>query len=96
VDTSLFQFFGKFQENFLLIDVNMFVDCRLRRLCGDLPQILTRIAPLITSIDSIASSEMDLFKMIYKTNNTNRGNSHESQLLMKEMLEKTRILSTDW
>jgi hypothetical protein len=68
----------------------MYFDYRIIRLeDGILPRILTRIAPFITSIDSIASREIDLFKMVYKKNN-------ESQLLLKEILEKTRFLLTDW
>jgi hypothetical protein len=60
----------------------------------DLPRALTKIAPFITSIDSIASPEIDLFRMVY--NNNDRKNNNESQLLLMEMMAKTRILWADW
>jgi hypothetical protein len=59
-----------------------------------LSRVLTKIAPFITSINSIDSRSqgIDLFEMVYNNNNTN----HESQLLLKEMMAKTRILFTKW
>jgi hypothetical protein len=59
------------------------------------PQVLTKIAPFITSIDSIDSMGINLFEMVYN-NNTNLGISHESKLLLKEMMAKTRIISAIW
>jgi hypothetical protein len=66
-----------------------------------LPRVLTKIVPFITSIDSIESRspEIDLFKMVYNNNNTNLRHITESQLLLKEMMAKTRILvilTTTW
>jgi hypothetical protein len=64
---------------------------------------LTQILPMISSIDSIHldpnSVEIDLFNMVYNNTNTNNtvlGNSHETQLLLKEMMAQTRILMTPW
>jgi hypothetical protein len=34
--------------------------------------------------------------MVYNKNNINDGQSHESQLLLKEMMTKTRIVLTNW
>jgi hypothetical protein len=58
----------------------------------DLPQALIKIAPIITSIDSINSPQIDLLKMIYN----NDDEASKSQLLLKEMMEKTRIMLIDW
>jgi hypothetical protein len=73
--------------------VNMYFDSTLRRVNEDiLRQDLTKIASVITSIDSIESRGIHLFKMVYNNNNTNHGNgnSRESQHL-KEIMAKTRI-----
>jgi hypothetical protein len=55
------------------------------------------ILPFINSID-IGSIEfsggMDLFEIVYS--NTNDGISHESQLLLKEMMAQTRVLLAYW
>jgi hypothetical protein len=90
----------KFQQNSLLTDVNMHFDYdyKLRTLNENiLSRVLTKIAPFITSIDSIESRspDIDLFKMAYN-NNPSLGHINESQLLLKEMMAKTRILLTRW
>jgi hypothetical protein len=101
----------EFQQNSLLADVNMHLDYHLNsmrledqvldvemeflRIMTNLSRVLTKIAPFITSIDSIESRELDLLKIVYN-NNTNDGNSHEAQLLLKEMMAKTRILKISW
>jgi hypothetical protein len=94
VDTSVLNFFEKFQENSLLTDVNIYIDGNFVILdeYEDLPQALTKIAPFITSIDSIYTQgiDLDLLKMVYY--NTNHGNNTETQLLLMEMMAKTRIL----
>jgi hypothetical protein len=64
----------------------------LQRLTN-IQRVLSKIAPLINSIDSIESREIDLFEMAY---NTNHGISHESQSLLMEIMAKTRILVTNW
>jgi hypothetical protein len=91
---SVLNFLGKFQQNSLLTDVNMYFG-NTRRVTPSgilLPRVLTKIVPFITSIDSIECDWIiDLIEMVY-TNNTNHGNSHESQLLLNEMMAKTRIL----
>jgi hypothetical protein len=115
--TSFFNLLGKLQQNSLLSDVNMlFHDFEwdsehwLMRMM--IPRALAKIAPFITSIDSMEFLEINLFKMVYN-NNTNHGNSHESllqwiwkmicidnktklQLLLEEMMVKTRILVINW
>jgi hypothetical protein len=99
VDTSILQFLGKFQENFLLTDVNMYFDYGLIRLGEDLPRVLAKMAPLITSIDSIASPKFDIFNMVYNywyNNNDDQEDNNKSQLLLKEMMAKTQIILTDW
>jgi hypothetical protein len=95
---------GKFQENSLLTDVNIDIDYNSERfdededeveesrLGEDIPWLLAKIVPFITSIDSIASPEIDLFKMVYY----NDDETNKSLLLLKEMMEKTRILVTNW
>jgi hypothetical protein len=91
----------KFQQNSLLADVNMHFPYYLNSMSLNLDnrtnisRVITKIAPFITSIDSIESHAIDLLKMVYN-NNTNPGNSHEAQLLLKKMLTKTRILVTRW
>jgi hypothetical protein len=91
VDTSVLQFLGKFQENSLLTDVNMFY---LYEDEDILSRVLAKILPFITSIDSLASPEIDLFKMAY--NNNNQEDNNKSKLLLKEMMEKTRIILANW
>jgi hypothetical protein len=83
----------EFQQNSLLTDVNMCLydyDKNWLFRPNILLRILTKIASVITSIDSIESREIDLFKLVYN-NNINDGNSHE----LKEMMEKTRVILTD-
>jgi hypothetical protein len=103
VDTSVLNFLEKFQENSLLTDVNIDIDYKrfeeieeevedLRRLGENLPQALIKIAPFITSIDSIKLPEIELFKMVYNNNDE----TNKSQLLLMQMMAKTRILVTDW
>jgi hypothetical protein len=97
VDTSILNFLKKFQENVLLEDVNLHVDYKYMRYKEDiLLQVLTQIVPLISSIDSILiySSEIDLFKMVY--NNTNNGDKKTHQLMLMEMMAKTRIVVINW
>jgi hypothetical protein len=96
IDASVLNFLEEFQRNSLLIDVNMsFGNINWLIRPHILPRVLTKIAPFITSIDSIESRHIDLLSMVY-TNNTNHGNINESQLLLKEMMAKTRILVTNW
>jgi hypothetical protein len=61
---------------------------------------VAKIAPLITSIYSIDVGGQDLFEMAYNNNNNNINdddvNRHESQLLLKEMMEKAKIVMTNW
>jgi hypothetical protein len=93
---------GKFQDNLLLENVNLYVHYADYFSDSLDEQTLLRglihILPLISSIDSIQinSSEIDLFQMVYNKNNINDGQSHESQLLLKEMMTKTRIVLTNW
>jgi hypothetical protein len=62
-----------------------------------LPRVLTKIAPFITSIDSLEFRGIDLMEMLYNYNNiTNDGNSHEAQVVLKEMMTQTRILVINW
>jgi hypothetical protein len=94
VDASVLRFLEKFQQNSLLTDVNIDFDLGEEHIDMDiLPRVLTKIAPFITSIDSIESGEIDIFEMVYY-NTANL--CHESQLLLKEMMTKTRILLTNW
>jgi hypothetical protein len=93
VDTSVLHFLSKFQQNSLLADVNIIVDYYSSRLNeGDILPLLTKMAPSIASIDSIDSIKIDLIKLAYNNNNAVQGSS----LLLKEMMEKTRILTTNW
>jgi hypothetical protein len=57
-------------------------------------QFPTQIVPLITSIDSINSPNVDLMDMVYSNNYLGDRNDDddESQLLLK-MMQMTRILS---
>jgi hypothetical protein len=60
---------------------------------------LIHILPLISNINSIQiySSDIDLFHMVYNNNNANDDSqSHESQLLLKEMMAQARILLINW
>jgi hypothetical protein len=94
VDASVLRFLEKFQQNSLLTDVNINFEFDEDHIDMDiLPLVLTKIAPFITSIDSIESGEIDIFEMVY--NNT-ANHCHELELLLKEMMTKTRILLTNW
>jgi hypothetical protein len=66
---------------------------------------MRKILPMISSITSIDSPKIDLFKMVYKNYNNNDTNENkkkkchkEPKLVLKQMMAKTRILSTsiDW
>jgi hypothetical protein len=101
LDMSILNFLGKFQENSLLENVNLDVGFGYHHYNYEsildehiLLQVLIHILPLISSIHSIQikSVDIDLFDMVYNNNNTYHGNSHESQLLLKEMMAQTRIL----
>jgi hypothetical protein len=96
VDASILDFLGKFQQNSLLTNVNMNINSARGLNRPDFLPLLIKIAPFITSIDSIEFRGVDLIEMAYNINNTNHGNSHESQLLLEEMMAKTRILVTPW
>jgi hypothetical protein len=82
----------EFQDNSLLDNVNL----KFNNLEEDiLLRVLPQILPLISSIDSIDSLDICLFRKIYKDNNGN-GNINEwsSQLpMLKTMMAQTRILS---
>jgi hypothetical protein len=80
--------------------VNLYIDWNDTRFEEEMIQffllrVLTKIAPLITSIDTMHSLGLDLLKMAYN-NNTNDDDGNESQLLLKEMMAQTRILVTSW
>jgi hypothetical protein len=103
-------FLGKFQENSLLTNVNVNIHFELKpskaRRFNNAKDILPRlilIAPFITSIDSMDSGEVDLFRTIYNyadydydDNITIPGKGHESQMLLMEMMAKTRIVLISW
>jgi hypothetical protein len=85
----------EFQANSLLENVNLdFYEV------GEdiLLRVLTQILPLISSIDSIKSSDIGLFNKIYQDDNNNgngngKGNEWTSQLpMLKTMMAQTRIL----
>jgi hypothetical protein len=88
----ILNFLGKFKENSLMADVNMYIDHNYELDENeDLPRALTKIAPFITSIDSINTLGFNLFKIVYNNNDE----ANKSQLRLKEMMAKTRILVTD-
>jgi hypothetical protein len=92
MDTSVLYFLEKFQENSLMADVNMHIDCNIDILDdGDLPHALIKIAPFITSINSINLPEIDLFEMLDYYYNKDE----ENKSPLMEMMEKARILLTD-
>jgi hypothetical protein len=82
--------------------VNIYIDYNevedededLSRLEENILEALIKIAPFITSIDSITFPEIDLFEMVYY--NDDEDEVSKSQLLLKEMMAKTRIVVTDW
>jgi hypothetical protein len=98
MDTPVLHFLEKFQENFLLENVNMnvaYVGCddhyygtRLDE--HILRRVLIHIVPLISSINSIQIDDcvlyIDLFNIVYNNNNTDNNDhdvcSRESQLLL--------------
>jgi uncharacterized protein (UPF0254 family) len=92
-------FLGRFQENSLLENVNLCVQCSFRK-HNELLQVLAQIVPMISSIRLIKidspDPEIDLFKMVYDNNDTIHGYSHESQLLLKEMMAKTQFVIISW
>jgi hypothetical protein len=98
VDTSALNFLGKFQENSLLTDVNLSLDYEHShdyRIANEIPRVLTKIAPFITSFESISlsinsPSVVDLFRVV------NGWLTDYSRLLLIEMMAKTRCLVTDW
>jgi hypothetical protein len=87
----------KFQENSLLENVNLCVNHNLRK-HSELLHALAQILPLISSIHTIQidSPDINLFKMVYDNKNTNHDKSNSHQLLLKEMMEKTRIMLIRW
>jgi hypothetical protein len=81
-----------------MADMNMHIDYNFEILDeyeneDIIPQALIKIAPFITSIDSMTFPESDLLEMVY--DNDDEDEADKSQLLLKEMMDKTRILSTD-
>jgi hypothetical protein len=120
MDMFVLDFLRKFQQNYLLANVNLHLKYHLTE--DVLLRILAQILPLIDSINSINSDkiDIDLIKMAYKNNSNNNneedgaddegegedgddedhdeyeyGNSnvsHQSQLMLKTMMEQTRVL----
>jgi hypothetical protein len=75
-----------------MADVNMYIDHNYELDENeDLPRALTKIAPFITSIDSINTLGFNLFKIVYNNNDE----ANKLQLRLKKMMAKTRILVTD-
>jgi hypothetical protein len=68
MDMFVLDFLKKFQQNSLLANVNLDL-CHLTE--NVLLHIVTQILPLIDSINSINSGEIDLIKMAYKNNSNN-------------------------
>jgi hypothetical protein len=69
MDMFVLDFLRKFQQNALLANVNL--DFKYNLTENVLLRILAQILPLIDSINSINSDEIDLLKMAYKNNSNN-------------------------
>jgi hypothetical protein len=106
VDEYVLNFFEKFHKSSLFADMNLVFDNHLSK-CN-LLEFMPKIMPMISSINSINSHTIDLFKLVYKNNSNDdndnsdneyysRSSSNESQLLvLKQLMAKTRILLIDW
>jgi hypothetical protein len=103
LDEDVLNFFEKFHKKSLFANVNLKFGYNLSE--HNLLQSMPKFLPFISSINSLDVHKIDLFKMVYKDNNNNENNdnnnddkncSHEYQLVLKQMMAKTRILSIDW
>jgi hypothetical protein len=82
-------FLRKFQENSLLTNVKLDFGYYEEIYWEDILPTLTKIIPLISSIDSINFCALNVFDWFYE-------GDEESKLLLMTMVAQAKFLSIDW